>query len=78
MSEDVRPVGGALSRESWRKSSFSDSGDCVEVYLADSFVLVRNTRDRSLSSLTFGRPQWAAFLAGIRHGNFDDRVSGPA
>jgi hypothetical protein len=54
----------------WRKSSYSDQGDCVEVFLGVDAVRVRNTRDRSLPSISFGARQWAEFTAAVRTGEF--------
>ena len=65
-------VGGAQ----WCKSSFSgDDGNgegCVEVaFLADGQVAVRDTKDRSLPAHLFTAAEWAAFVAGVRAGEFD-------
>ena len=63
-----------LSGARWLKSSFSgtngDSG-CVEVALLPSLVAVRDTKDRSLGPQVFPLPEWAAFVAGDRAGEFD-------
>jgi hypothetical protein len=63
---------------SWRKSSFSGSGgnggNCVEVaFLPDGGVAVRDTKDRSLGAHVFTAAEWAAFVAGVRAGEFDRR-----
>jgi hypothetical protein len=59
----------------WRKSSFSGSnsdGDCVEVaLLPGGGVAVRDTKDRSLGAHRFTAQEWAAFVAGVRAGEFD-------
>jgi len=58
----------------WRKSSFSgDNGNsCVEVAtLPDGAVAVRDTKDRSLTAHRYPGPEWAAFLSGLRDGEFD-------
>lgn len=54
----------------WRKSSRSDNngGACVEVAIAGSGILVRDSKDRSGPPLHFEGPAWAAFLAGLRIG----------
>jgi hypothetical protein len=54
----------------WRKSSYSDQGDCVEVSLGVDAVRVRNSTNRSLPSISFGTRQWAEFLAAVRIGEF--------
>jgi hypothetical protein len=63
-----------LRDATWRKSSFSGSGQasCVEVaFLADATVAVRDTKDRALPAHRYTAAEWAAFLAGIRAGEFD-------
>lgn len=60
----------------WRKSSFSggnSSGSgCVEVaFLSDGDVALRDTKDRSLAPHRYTAREWAAFVAGVRAGEFD-------
>jgi hypothetical protein len=51
----------------WRKSSAStNGGECVEVAPWHSFVLVRDTRNRSGGLLKVTRGQWHEFLKFIR------------
>jgi hypothetical protein len=57
--------------DGWRKSSTSGKSDCVEVKLAATHVYVRDTKDRSGTVLAFNYAEWAAFLAGVRLGEFD-------
>jgi hypothetical protein len=56
----------------WRKSSYStNNGQCVEVRIADEGAEMRDTKDRSGPVLRFTPAEWAAFLNGVRSGEFD-------
>jgi hypothetical protein len=63
-----------LSGAAWRKSTRSGNGgnSCVEVAknLPD-VVGVRDSKDRSGPVLTFAPESWMAFVAGVKHGEFD-------
>lgn len=63
------PDGGAAG--SWRKSTRSDAGGCVEVRFSEGHVHVRNSRHRDGPSLAFTFAEWESFLAGARIGEFD-------
>ncbi|WP_067678097.1 DUF397 domain-containing protein [Nocardia miyunensis] len=57
----------------WRVSTFSDNGTCVEVALApDGGALVRNSNAREAGTLTFTQAEMAAWIKGIKAGEFDD------
>ena len=58
----------------WRKSSHSGNqgGNCVEVaHLPDGGVAVRDSKDRGGQTLVFTAAEWAAFVAGVRDGEFE-------
>lgn len=54
----------------WRKSSYSGTGDCVEVAVCGDDVLVRDTKDPAGARLTFTVSEWRAFLDGVAAGEF--------
>jgi Domain of unknown function (DUF397) len=66
-----------LGAVKWRKSSVSNpSGNCVEVAaLADGAIAMRNSRQPEGPALIYTRAEVAAFIAGIRNGEFDDLTS---
>ena len=61
------------SHASWRKSSRSNhgaEGDCVEVAGLPDYVVVRDSKSPSGSTLAITRAGWRVFLGGIRAGEF--------
>ena len=56
----------------WRKSTYSNGqGECIEV--ADGFpgvTPVRDSKDPDGPALLFPADAWAAFVAGVRAGDF--------
>jgi Domain of unknown function (DUF397) len=58
----------------WRKSTRSDTGgnSCVEVAKnLPGVVGVRDSKDQAGPVLAFKPEAWAAFLAGVKDGEFD-------
>ena len=56
----------------WRMSSKSNgSGSCVEIADKDGGIIVRNSNDRSGSSVKYTAAEWDAFIAGVRGGEMD-------
>ena len=66
-----------LTMARWRKSTASNpSGSCVEIAeLPGGKVAVRNSRDKSGPALIYPRAELAAFLRGIKNGEFDGFLS---
>lgn len=56
----------------WHKSSHSGAaGHCVEVAETPASIYVRDSKDAAGPMLRFGSPEWAAFIEGVRGGEFD-------
>lgn len=64
----------------WRKSRHSNpTGNCVEVAeLAEGCIAVRNSRDPGGPALLYSRAEMAAFVHGVKSGEFDDMVDDAA
>jgi len=56
----------------YKISSYCSFGNCVEVGRSpEGAVLVRDTKDRAQEALAFTDEEWAAFVAGVKAGEFD-------
>jgi len=52
-------------------SSFSPRGVlCVGISIQDEEILVTSSKDRN-SIVSFSHDEWAAFIAGVKQGEFD-------
>jgi len=60
-----------LSRAVWRKSTLSHTNGCVEVAFVNDRIAVRDSKDRNGPVLVFTPFEWAAFVGGVRDGEFD-------
>jgi hypothetical protein len=56
------------TKPSWKKSSFSLSGDCVAWSFRDGGVRIGDTKHPDGPTLFFTLPEWQAFLKGVHHG----------
>lgn len=73
-NDDTWVAAASLGPVTWRKSLASNpSGDCVEVaVLTGGAVAVRNSRQPSGPALVYTPAEIAAFLQGVKDGEFDD------
>ncbi|MBR8745086.1 DUF397 domain-containing protein [Nocardiopsis sp. MG754419] len=56
------------SPSNWRKSSYSDRSNCVEVADMPERSAVRDTQNRSAGYLLFATGSWTEALAAVRSG----------
>jgi hypothetical protein len=54
----------------WRRSSYCDTGSCVEATKSGDGVAVRDSKDPDGPVLRFNRAEWNSFIAGVRDGEF--------
>jgi hypothetical protein len=59
---------------SWRKSTWSGTGNCVEIAKFGPDLLVRDSKNATGPFLVFTKIELHAFLAGAKAGEFDDLV----
>jgi hypothetical protein len=63
---------GQSSNSEWRRSTFSDATNCVEIAGAGRDVTVRNSNHPDAGTLTLSRPDLGEWLTGIKGGELDD------
>jgi Domain of unknown function (DUF397) len=66
----MRPSEGPGDDVRWHRSTRCNSGTCAEVAADGADVWVRNSQ-RPETVATFDAGEWAAFVAGIKDGEFD-------
>lgn len=60
---------------SWRKSSYCQAQECVEVAEDNGFFLVRDSKEGEQGPvLQFTTAEWKAFLLGVADGEFNPEV----
>ena len=55
----------------WIRSSRCSLGDCCAVTFTRDAVGVKDTKRPDLEPLWFTHAEWAAFVAGVKNGEFD-------
>jgi len=73
---DAEPGHGrAASTAVWLKSSFCQSGECVEVSAVDGMVLMRDSKAPQAGTLCFSSDEFDAFVRGAVAGEFSNLVA---
>ncbi|GIM82291.1 DUF397 domain-containing protein [Salinispora arenicola] len=68
---DTPTVIADLARTTWRKSTRSQTSNCVEVAPLPATVALRDSKDRGGPVLLFDRSEWRNFLAAAKEGQLD-------
>ena len=56
----------------WTRSRACSAAGCVEVaHLPGGVIAVRDSKDVTKEPHVFDREEWAAFVTGVRNGEFD-------
>jgi len=63
---------GRAEQPAWRKASFCQSGECVEVAQQDGAIVLRDSKEPGESVLRYTAEEWLAFVRGVKAGEFDD------
>lgn len=58
----------------WQKSTFSNTGDCVEMRRNDDRIEVRDSKDPEGPTLKYTHSELEAFIKGAKAGEFDHLV----
>jgi hypothetical protein len=65
-----------MSDATWITSQRCNNSACVQVaHLPGGLVALRDSKDTSKPAHVFDSDEWAAFLSGVRNGDFDQSVS---
>lgn len=68
---DTPTVSPDLTRAAWRKSTRSQTSNCVEVASLPATVALRDSKDKSGPVLLFDHGEWRNFLATTKEGRLD-------
>jgi len=61
-----------MRKNEWVKSSISgNDANCVEVFVTDDEVRVRNSNIPDSPEVPYTYPEWKAFIEGAKGGEFD-------
>jgi Domain of unknown function (DUF397) len=69
MQSSLPPDLGGLS---WRVARKCNAGSCIRVATSGNNVVIGDSKSPEGPVLTYSRSEWATFVEGIRHGDFDD------
>ena len=59
-----------IDQATWRRSTRCGSSTCVEVARVGDQYLIRDSKDPDTAPLCFTNEEWAAFVQGVKEGEF--------
>jgi hypothetical protein len=62
----------SLGELSWRVAQRCNGGECVRVAAHGDSIMIGHTEYRDGPVISYTRAEWAAFVEGIKQGEFDD------
>lgn len=62
----------SLGDLSWLVARKCNGGHCVMVAAQDDQIVIGSSKHRDGPIISYSREEWAAFVEGIRQGDFDD------
>lgn len=65
------PGGERIPQLNWRKASFCQNGECVEVAAHNGQIVIRKSTQPDVGYIYFTREGFAAFLMEAKAGKFD-------
>jgi Domain of unknown function (DUF397) len=66
----MTPFTNPVRATGWRKASFCQGGECVEVRSCGDTVQVRSSNEPH-EIVTLTAQEWLVFVDGVRHGDFE-------
>jgi predicted secreted Zn-dependent protease len=60
----------------WRVAKTCQGGSCVRVANTGRAILIGDTKSPDGDVLTYTVSEWREFVAGVKHGDFDDLLLG--
>jgi hypothetical protein len=61
-----------LGNLSWRVARKCNGGNCIRVAPSADMIVIGDSKNPDGPLLSYSRAEWAAFVEGIRQGDFDD------
>ena len=65
-------VARQTQQTAWRKATFCQTKECVEVAQQNGMIVLRNSKEASGGVLHYTTEEWLPFVRGIKAGEFDD------